>query len=231
MVKRTTSRPPPSKPSVPSGTLPLTEPIKLTKWTASQPVTKRLWLDATGKLNKEPAGQLYEGQIIQLAVKPKQFVAVLTNIGSNDCLSYGVPINDAATRVMTRSKYAGLADTGNVMARTADAMSWPSGPGIMMIDYDPNGTALPPKDLQGSSTPTSPTLTSVTKVKVKGKNYARLSWSGATGASVDYFRNSTKYTTANDGSHDDGPLTTGTYAYKVCLTGTATCSATISITY
>lgn len=60
---------------------------------------------------------------------------------------------------------------------------------------------------------------------------AWLSWSGATGASVDYFRNTTKYTTANDGSHDDGPLNAGTYTYKVCLSGTSTCSGTISITY
>jgi serine protease len=77
---------------------------------------------------------------------------------------------------------------------------------------------------------TAPTLTSVTAVTVNRKSYARLVWSGAAGASsVDYFRNSTKYTTANDGTHDDGPLKAGTYAYKVCLTGTNTCSATIGI--
>lgn len=132
---------------VPHGTLPLTTPIKLTKWTASQPVTKRLWLDTDGKLNKEPASQLYEGQITPLNVTPKEFVATLTKIGPNDCLSYGVPINDAATRVMTRSRYASLANTGAAMARTADAMSWPSDPGMLMVDYDPAGAVLAPKDL------------------------------------------------------------------------------------
>ena len=133
--------------TVQRGIVPLTAPIKLTKWTASQPVTKRLWLDSNGMLSKEPASQLLEGQITPLSVTPKQFVAILTKIGPNDCLSYGVPINDAATRVMTRSRYASLANTGTVMARTADAMSWPSGPGLMMIDYDPNGPAMAPREL------------------------------------------------------------------------------------
>lgn len=78
---------------------------------------------------------------------------------------------------------------------------------------------------------TPPTLASVTKVTVSRKRYANLTWSGATGTSVDYYRNATKYTTANDGTHRDGPLNLGTYAYKVCLTGTNTCSTTISIKY
>ena len=76
-----------------------------------------------------------------------------------------------------------------------------------------------------------PTLNGVTAVQINRKWYARLSWSGATGASVDYYRNATKYTTANDGTHDDGTLSKGvTYSYRVCLTGTQTCSATRTVT-
>lgn len=78
---------------------------------------------------------------------------------------------------------------------------------------------------------TPPTLNSVNKVTVRNKRYAQLNWSGAAGTSVDYYRNATKFSTANDGTQNDGPLSLGTYAYKVCLTGTTTCSATISITY
>jgi subtilisin family serine protease len=78
---------------------------------------------------------------------------------------------------------------------------------------------------------TAPTLTGVAKVTVKGKAYARLTWSGAAGSSVDYYRNATKVTTPNDGVQDDGPLGAGTYAYRVCLVGTQTCSATQTITY
>jgi len=89
--------------------------------------------------------------------------------------------------------------------------------------------------LQQPVTATPPTLVSVTKVqrKVKGKtsDFARLSWSGASGTSVDYYRNGSPFTTANDGTHDDGPLGAGTYTYKVCLSGTSTCSAEMSVTF
>lgn len=77
-----------------------------------------------------------------------------------------------------------------------------------------------------------PTLSSVIPIQDKrGRLFARLSWSGATGTSVDIHRNnSAPYATPNDNLHDDGPLTKGvTYSYKVCLTGTQTCSATRTV--
>jgi subtilisin family serine protease len=93
-------------------------------------------------------------------------------------------------------------------------------------------------DLLGGIVPPPPpppppadiTLT-VTKVKVDGKRYAKLRWSGATGAKVNYYRNVTKYTTANDGVQRNGPLALGTYTYRVCNLNTTTCSANVSITY
>jgi subtilisin family serine protease len=77
----------------------------------------------------------------------------------------------------------------------------------------------------------APTLNSVTIVTKSRKPYARLAWSGATGSSVDYYRNtSAAISTPNDGTHDDGPLTKGvSYTYKVCLTGTQTCSGTRTV--
>jgi hypothetical protein len=78
--------------------------------------------------------------------------------------------------------------------------------------------------------PTTPTITSITKVTTANRVFARLVWTGATGTSVDYYRGTRKYSTTNDGTHDDGPLRAGTYTYKVCLTGTTTCSPTVSFT-
>jgi hypothetical protein len=63
---------------------------------------------------------------------------------------------------------------------------------------------------------------------------ANLSWSGATGTSVDIFRNTVKITTtANDGAHTDqlAKNTTGTFTYQVCNAGTTTCSNTANITF
>jgi extracellular elastinolytic metalloproteinase len=61
-----------------------------------------------------------------------------------------------------------------------------------------------------------------------------LNWTGATGANVDIFRNSTKIiTTTNDGNHVDqlAKGTVGTFTYKICNVGTTTCSNNASVTY
>lgn len=79
-----------------------------------------------------------------------------------------------------------------------------------------------------------PYTLSVVGRKVKGKRFADLTWSGATGASVDIWRNNAKVTTtANDGSHTDQPPTKGTtFTYKVCNLGSTTaCSNTATVAY
>lgn len=77
----------------------------------------------------------------------------------------------------------------------------------------------------------APTFNAVTAVQINRKWYARLSWSGATGSTVDYYRNATRFNTPNDGTQDDGTLSKGVaYTYKVCLAGTQTCSPTRTLT-
>lgn len=60
-----------------------------------------------------------------------------------------------------------------------------------------------------------------------------LEWSGATGANVDVFRNAALITsTANDGAYTDrsGLKAGRSYSYKVCNTGTTTCSDVVTVT-
>jgi subtilisin family serine protease len=91
------------------------------------------------------------------------------------------------------------------------------------VDYLNNGGGTPP--------PATITL-SVAKVKSGGQNYARLTWSGATSQpNVDYYRGTTKFTTPNDGTQNDGPLARGTYSYKICNAGTTTCSNEVLIRF
>ena len=62
--------------------------------------------------------------------------------------------------------------------------------------------------------------------KVKSSSRVDLSWTGATGSTVDVFRNGTKVATpSNTGAYTDvlGRVT-GTFTYKVCTTGTTVCS-------
>lgn len=84
------------------------------------------------------------------------------------------------------------------------------------------GTEPPP--------PSGITLT-VKKVKVAGKNYADLAWSGATTTNVTVHRNTTTFSTANDGAHRDGPMSKGSYAYKVCNSDASACSATVNVSF
>ncbi|MHB8873361.1 MAG: S8 family peptidase [Myxococcaceae bacterium] len=62
--------------------------------------------------------------------------------------------------------------------------------------------------------------------RFKNSRRVDLTWSGASGANVDVYRNgSVVATTANDGAYTDSVgRKAGTYTYKVCEAGTATCS-------
>jgi hypothetical protein len=124
---------------------------KFTKWTASQPVTKRLRLADDGSIEKtSTASMLYDGTITRLECNPAEFIRTLQTIGPNDCLSYGIPINAQATHVTTQRKFKAAGQPLNMAPRTAEAMAWPQGPGVMLIDYDPEDIALSPQQLRGA---------------------------------------------------------------------------------
>ena len=70
--------------------------------------------------------------------------------------------------------------------------------------------------------------------KVKGRVSVDLTWSGATGGSVDIYRDGAFLTsTGNDGSYTDqtGLKGGGSLTYQVCEQGGGPCSATITVTY
>lgn len=72
----------------------------------------------------------------------------------------------------------------------------------------------------------------VTMSKLRGANIANLSWSGA-GGNVDVFEGSTKLGTNVSGTSYTRNLGKGggTRTYKVCNTGTSTCSNSVTVTY
>ena len=131
------------------GTSKLLQKAKFTKWTAHQPVTKQLSLADDGSIKKtSTAAQLSAGTVTRHECSPKAFVTLLQGIGPNDCLSYGLPRNAQAMRVMTQSNFEVAGRPDDAMPRTADAMAWPDGPGILMVDYDPEDTILTPTELR-----------------------------------------------------------------------------------
>ena len=71
--------------------------------------------------------------------------------------------------------------------------------------------------------------------KVRGKHTIDLTWSGASGANSDIYRNGTLITTTpNDGAYTDATGNKGgsaSYTYELCESGTSTCSNTVTVIY
>ena len=81
-----------------------------------------------------------------------------------------------------------------------------------------------------AGTPPPPPAPSLT-ARLVGSS-VQLGWNGLTGASVDVFRNgSRRATVSNTGAYSDSlPRNAkGSYAYKVCLARTSTCTPTVSV--
>lgn len=96
--------------------------VQLTKWTGDQPITKRIRLNADGKIEKDStAAQLYKGQVNVVSCTPSGFVSILKKIGPTECLSYGVPKNKDATAVTTQREFEKAGKPSHMMARTATA--------------------------------------------------------------------------------------------------------------
>ena len=84
-----------------------------------------------------------------------------------------------------------------------------------------------------AATSTSQRTLAVRKVVNEDSGRAILTWAGVSGTSVDIYRNGTKLTaTSNDGYFKNYlTLKSATYSYKVCASGTQTCTNTASITF
>jgi subtilisin family serine protease len=104
----------------------------------------------------------------------------------------------------------------------------------LTVTDDDGATGTTSKSVTVSSGSSSGITLSVTGRKVRGVPYADLAWLGATGTNVDVWRNGAKLTTtANNGAYTDnlGRGASGTFTYKVCEAGTATCSNEASVTF
>jgi subtilisin family serine protease len=150
-----------------------------------------------------------------------------------------------ATVASFTSSCSGLTCTFNASATTnATSYSWTFGDGSTGSGLTPSRTyaaggsytvTLTATGAGGSNT-TSRTVTvsapstvvSISLSAVKSGLSADLSWTGATG-SVDVFRGSTKVATVSGSSYRDTPPKRGTYDYRVCLAGTATCSNVVRL--
>jgi serine protease AprX len=83
-------------------------------------------------------------------------------------------------------------------------------------------------------TPPEPFELSAEGYRVKGFHHADLTWTGATSAQVDVYRDGVLVTTTDDdGFHTDaiGTKGRGAFAYQVCEAGTTTCSNPVAVAF
>jgi hypothetical protein len=122
--------------------------LTFTRFTTLRPsiLSKRFTL-AGGVLHKWPGGQLAEGRADKISVDIAGFAELLPTLGPHQALTFGAP-NAATNKVVVvaqvESAYAASApDADTIIARTADYLFWPDGPGVLMVDYDAPATGAP----------------------------------------------------------------------------------------
>jgi Matrixin len=86
---------------------------------------------------------------------------------------------------------------------------------------------------QSASSPSGVSLT-VRAYKVKGIQKADLTWSGLSATNTDVYRSGVRVAmTTNDGSYTDSTNKKGSasYSYRICGTGTTSCSNTVTVVF
>jgi hypothetical protein len=108
--------------------------IRFTRITsANGPLTKRIYLDENGHLQKIAAAQLYRGQYqVDSITNLADFSAMLEAATPDTAFTYGVP--DLPAGIIVREDDLSL--NPSAIARTRRFFAWPKGPGILMIDDD-----------------------------------------------------------------------------------------------
>lgn len=119
-------------------------PLQLTRFTSINP--KRLSKRFTrvgDTLLKGGGGNMTDGIAERLTVAGlAEFAALLPTLTPKQALAYGVNGHDRA-RVAVKEAVAHTYDDLPVIARTRGYFEWPSGAGLLMLDYDPVPTTPP----------------------------------------------------------------------------------------
>lgn len=126
--------------------------MKFTLVTSKNP--KRLTKLASltdGELTFQPGGALTSGRAQVLSVDDHEsFAAILTGLAPHHALMYGIP-EDENVLLATDKAWTSAGSPEGTISRTNENVSWPKGPAVMMLDYDPEkgGEVLSPEDLVG----------------------------------------------------------------------------------
>lgn len=110
----------------------------LTLFTSLVPasITKQFRLDG-GVLIKEAGGNMSRGRAERVEVASlAELGELVASLGPNQALGYGIA-DLPLCEVVARWEWEKLGRPADPIARTKDHFTWPDGPAILMLDYDP----------------------------------------------------------------------------------------------
>lgn len=120
------------------------ETAHVTVITSEKPpiLTKKYSLE-DGKLIKGGGGQLVEGKADGVDIQSLEDLQnLISGLNRSQALCYGKP-ESLPANIIVDGKWKQLGRPEGYISRTNNNFSWPSGPGVFMIDYDPEGGGVP----------------------------------------------------------------------------------------
>lgn len=104
-------------------------------------LSKKLYLDDQGQLQKKAAAEMVEGTAEQVTVSGlTDFSTVLQRLKKNQALAYGITAH-AMIALITKKAWLQAGRPDDRIPRTKDFFTFPPGqPGVFMFDYDPEAT-------------------------------------------------------------------------------------------
>ncbi|MDF6951054.1 hypothetical protein NLQ95_24350, partial [Escherichia coli] len=106
-------------------------------------------LSGDNQLQKCTSAQLSEADLlVRTFASLEGFGDLLHGLNPNQCVAYGLP-PDGAECLVTKAAHERAGCPAISTPRTEEAFTWPTGPGILMLDYDApkSGTALTREEL------------------------------------------------------------------------------------
>ena len=170
-------------------------------------------------------GELAGDQLPRMVLKVDGVAVAAFDVGSTSFADHRATVDLAAgdrlvAVAFTNDYYGTLGDRNLV---------------VDLLRIEPAAAPAPAPEPEPEPTPPPPAIALAAKAyKVKGFQRVDLSWSGATGTSVDVWRDGVRVAaTANDGAHTDAlnKKGGGAYAYRVCEAGTTTCSEEVHVAF
>lgn len=128
--------------------------MSLTIFTSDRALGKRISRGADGAITKTALGEMTTGTAERVRMQSlRQFAKWRRKLGPKQALAYGVTAHDKVA-ITTDAELRGLAVSPQragmpLVARTKVHFRWPSGAGLMMLDYDPpeGSDPMEPSDL------------------------------------------------------------------------------------